>query len=602
MAIDIAKQRILSRVPLEDLIGEKIALTSRSGRKVGLCPFHAEKSPSFTIFDDHYFCFGCRARGDAIDFVRQQNGLSFIESLRYLAEKYGIEIPEMEQSQKERQQHQKISQSFRMLALAQQRFVTQLESPAGLKAREYLHQRGYNDEQIKDYGFGLALDQPQGMLHALEQSGFPVSEQIQGSLASPSKSGRVYDFFQNRLMIPIQDKHGRVIAFGGRTMGDDPAKYKNSRETELFDKGRTLFGIHRAMDSMRRTQSAIVVEGYMDAMQLWNFGFTQTVACLGTALTTEHLRQISQFASTVYVVFDGDFAGQQASLRTVNHALEVPKVAVKVVPLPGNDDPDTFLVSHGKEAFSRLLQNAQDLLDYAITANIGQTHELGKPDLIKQKFVPWLLAVTDRVQRSFLVRRIAKLADIPSETIEELLGKPRSKAAEKPIKPEPVAEAPVLLPRQPLTPLEFEVLGQLLFAQSGEIDTNQAQQLIHDDFTWDEVWNELADEMIGFLNADRSPHTVPLGEWNVAAEPRVTQLLQNLLGKPLAFQVKNRQAALNQLFMKRREDSIRSSVALLKRKLTQASPALVAEESRAILTAIHELNRELSELASKSKT
>src|SRR5690606_5820109 len=157
----------------------------------------------------------------------------------------------------------------------------------------------------------------------------------------------LYDFFQHRLMIPILDRYGRVIAFGGRTLGNDPAKYKNSRETALFDKSATLFGWHRAREAIREKGFAIVVEGYMDALQLWNFGFTQTVACLGTALTLEHLKQLSQITERVYLLFDGDFAGHNASLRTVQHALEVPKPQIKVVALPAKEDPDSYLRKAG---------------------------------------------------------------------------------------------------------------------------------------------------------------------------------------------------------------------------------------------------------------
>ncbi|MDQ3231858.1 MAG: CHC2 zinc finger domain-containing protein, partial [Pseudobdellovibrionaceae bacterium] len=259
MSVEVAKQRILQRVPLAALIGETIALTTRSGRQVGLCPFHGEKSPSFTIFDDHYFCFGCRARGDAITFVREMQGLSFLESLRYLAEKFGIEVPELEHPTHDRQARQTEANLYKICAESLTFFRERLMATNGTFALQYLESRGFTPEFIEKHQFGLSPQEPQFLVNHLLRKGFAIKDMITASMANSSNyDNKAYDFFNHRLMIPIFDMHGRTIAFGGRCFGDEQPKYKNSRETPLFDKSQVLYGRHLAKEPIRRDRRAIV--------------------------------------------------------------------------------------------------------------------------------------------------------------------------------------------------------------------------------------------------------------------------------------------------------------------------------------------------------
>ena len=230
MSIDIAKRRILSKVPLGEVIGETVKLTSKSGRLMGLCPFHDEKTPSFTIFDDHYFCFGCRAHGDAIEFIRQTRGMGFIETLQFLAEKFNIDVPELTANSKYEQDRQQTSKLYRVLQLSQEYFINGIQHQP--RVVEYLRSRGFSDENIRKFEFGYAPDRPTGLIQYLLQKGAALADCVTASVATTSKKDmKTYDFFRHRLMIPIKDNHGRLIAYGGRTMGDDLAKYKNSRET-----------------------------------------------------------------------------------------------------------------------------------------------------------------------------------------------------------------------------------------------------------------------------------------------------------------------------------------------------------------------------------
>ncbi len=601
MSIDMAKQRILARVPLESLVAERIPLTSRSGRKVGLCPFHNEKGPSFTIYDDHYFCFGCRARGDAIDYVRHQMGLGFLDALRYLAEKYGVEVPELEQNQADYRRQKEQSQQFRLLAAAQTFFAENLLSPRGETARNYLIGRGFSEENIKDFTFGLSPGEPQGLLLHLEKQGFSRQDMIAASLASPSRHGKVYDFFQDRLMIPIRDRHGRVIAFGGRTMVNDPAKYKNSRETDLFNKSHTLYGLDRAREPIRQAGYALVVEGYMDALQLWNQGFRNTVACLGTALTLDHLRMLAQMTHRVCLVFDGDEAGQKASLRTVSHALEVPQAELKVVSLPQNQDPDTVILAEGARAFQKRIDEARDLLDFAIEKEMSGAHALAIPDLINQRFTPWLQTIRDRMQRSFLIQRISQLSGIPAEEIHEALGTKKAPPPQKkPPEPRPEASRAGASSYQakPLTPLQFEILGQLYFAQPNELDLDALTNSLIVPLEWDNLWQEWALEMVECLRQNVAPSSRDGAVWQVSGHDKLMEILKVFKEKAPAFVATDRMRLMTKLMQTIRRDAVRQSIKLLKSQLSGQALAGQGGDYRELLTMITQLNQELTQLES----
>lgn len=332
-SLDHIKNRILERLNLVSLIGKTVALKTRSGHWVGLCPFHEERSPSFTVYPDHYFCYGCQQNGDAITFVRKTSGLSFIEALKLLGQE-ASRHPEIDQAQSFKKNRQDDASLYKILLAAQDLLAQNLHSTRGQTFVAYLEKRGFQPDNIKKFGFGMAFDEPTGLLDSLVRQRFSPRDIEACSLATPSaKNGKLYDFFRNRLTVPIHDSSGRIIAFGGRAMDDYPPKYKNSRETRLFDKSNTLFGLHHAKTQLRRGQPAIVVEGYMDTLQMWQHGFENTVACMGTALKKSHLQMLSQLTGKVILLFDGDTAGQKASLSTVNVGLEVPNLKIEVVVL-----------------------------------------------------------------------------------------------------------------------------------------------------------------------------------------------------------------------------------------------------------------------------
>lgn len=597
MSFETAKQRILDRVPLQNLIGETVKLEMRSGRPVGICPFHDEKSGSFTIYDTHYHCFGCQAHGDAIDFVREKLGLSFMEALKHLSEKYNIPAPELQDSRKAFHDTQKLSKQFNLLKSAWSMFVKNLhETEAGKQAQEYLLKRGFTPEQIKDFGLGVSLDQPAALCQYFMKRGHNLQQLTETSLAiKSSRSGQPFDFFQHRIMIPIHDRFGRIVGFGGRTLGTDPAKYKNSRETEVFDKSRTLYGFHRVREDIRKKKRVIVVEGYMDAMALWSGGFRETVACLGTALTLPQLQILSQVTEKVILLFDGDGAGLKAGLRTVSHALKLPKLQISVGLLPQGEDPDSYLRGQGADQLESLMVQAPPLLEHAIHQKIKDSHDLGIPHLIKNEFIPWLKAIEDNLLRSYLTTKISELCGVPRDALTGTVQKTPQPPPAPP--PEENPQPQVLAPPSKLV---LEVLGQIYWSQPGDLNLERTQEFLDKSLKTDLIWLQLMQEFLRALKDEQAPSERQIGDWNLASHPSVLDTLNRVKGHEIGFGLSastSRQANLELLESTIEEEGLKTARAQLKEQLYNipkdtASP----EETFAILKSIKQMDQRLAEL------
>ncbi len=591
MSIDIAKRRILAKVPLADLIGESVKLTTRSGRAMGLCPFHGEKTPSFTIFDDHYFCFGCRAHGDAIEFVRKTRGMGFVETLKYLAEKFNVDVPELSENSQYERDRKQTNQLFRALQLSHEYFRHAVKDNTAVI--EYLRNRGFSQDNIDNFEFGYAPDKRQGLVNYLLQRGISIQDAVTASVATTSgKDLQTYDFFRHRLMIPIHDQHGRLIAFGGRTMGDDLAKYKNSRETPLFDKSHILFGLDHARTAIRQKKRAIVVEGYMDALQLWNHGFHETVACLGTALTPIHMQRLAQLTGQIILFFDGDKAGERASLRAVTQALEVPKAEFKVARLPQNHDPDSFLKAHGASTLEHeVLTQSQDLLDFAITAKIGKSHDLAIPDLVDQDIVPWLKSVRDPIKRSYLAGKASQLSGISRDIIDNAL-KLRNQQKERQEAPPPTKTPKEAEPKRfsrKLSPIEYDFLGHLYLASPGELDLEEIKNHLALDLELEPLWVDLAQELIKALKTDKNPAELNISHWISASEVATIRLLESYRHKKNAFVCEDRRSLVKKIVKTLRINQLSSTRQSLKSRLLDADLGQQTE----ILSAINKLNSEI---------
>jgi DNA primase len=357
-----------ARVSLSDVVGRKVALKRRSGAEyAGLCPFHNEKTPSFTVNDKKGFfhCFGCGEHGDAVGFVMKTEGLAFPESVEKLAREVGLPVPRA--TPQERERAERASTLQEVVEQAARWFQTQLRLPVGRQGLDYLRGRGLSDDKIDDFRLGFAPDSRDGLIAALKREGATIEKLVEAGLAiQPEDGGRApYDRFRGRVMFTINDRRGRAIAFGGRVMGQGEPKYLNSPETPLFHKGANLYCLDRARVAATKDQPVIVAEGYMDVIALHGAGFTGAVAPLGTALTESQLGELWKLADEPFLCFDGDNAGRRAAQRAAERALPLlrPGKSLRFLALPPGEDPDSLLRANGPDAIRRVLDFAKPLAD-----------------------------------------------------------------------------------------------------------------------------------------------------------------------------------------------------------------------------------------------
>jgi DNA primase len=356
-----------ARLSLSDIVGRKVSLKRRSGAEyAGLCPFHNEKSPSFTVNDKKgfYHCFGCGEHGDAVGFVMKTEGLSFPESVEKLAREVNLTVPRATPAERERADRAATLQQ--VVELAALWFQKQLRLPAGRQGLDYLRGRGLSDAVIDDFRLGFAPDSRDGVIAALKRENVPIEKIAEAGLAIQPDDGREpYDRFRGRVMFVINDRRGRAIAFGGRVMGTGEPKYLNSPETPLFHKGANLYCLDRARQAATKDQPVIVAEGYMDVIALHDAGFTGAVAPLGTALTEGQLGELWKLADEPYLCFDGDNAGRRAASRAAERALPLlrPGKSLRFLTLPAGEDPDSLIRTRGADAVRRILDLARPLSD-----------------------------------------------------------------------------------------------------------------------------------------------------------------------------------------------------------------------------------------------
>jgi len=352
-----------SRITLSTLIGRTVKVT-RAGREYkACCPFHNEKTPSFTINDEKgfYHCFGCSAHGDAIRWMTDQRGLSFMDAVKELAAEAGMDVPAPDPRAAKKAEEQASLRDVTQAAADW--FAQQLASSNGAPAREYLAKRGISEATRKAFGFGLAPESRSALKEALKK--FPTAMLVESGMLIAVDDKEPYDRFRGRLMIPIRDARGRVIAFGGRILGDGEPKYLNSPDTPLFDKGRTLYNLDKASPASRQTNRIIVVEGYMDVIALAEAGIADAVAPLGTALTENQLGMLWRMVPVPVLCFDGDSAGQKAAMRAAMRALPLlrPGFSLAFATLPAGQDPDDLVRARGAEGFAAIVDEAQPLVE-----------------------------------------------------------------------------------------------------------------------------------------------------------------------------------------------------------------------------------------------
>ena len=359
-------ESIKSKINLSEQIAKYVKLTRKGHEFIGLCPFHKEKTPSFTVSDEKnfYHCFGCQAHGNIFDFIMHQEGLSFPEAVETIASQVGVDLSMI--SNNNILNNKELYIQYENLDKAKNWFMKNLHSEEGFFAKKYLNERGINDEIINKFSLGFAPDSASRIKKALSSEGVSENQMFKiGLLVKSEKDNRPsYDRFRNRVMFPISDSNGRTIAFGGRALGQSKAKYLNSPETDLFLKGKTLYGLKEGKKSIYQKKSVIVAEGYMDVISLSSNGFTNSVASLGTALTQDQIENLWRLAPEPILCFDGDAAGRKAAILAATKAMPIlrPGYSLRFAMLPEGEDPDTIIKLFG-------IKNMQILLDEAISLN-----------------------------------------------------------------------------------------------------------------------------------------------------------------------------------------------------------------------------------------
>ncbi|HLE18777.1 MAG TPA: DNA primase, partial [Syntrophales bacterium] len=369
-------EEIKKRADIVELVSEYVTLKKAGRNFLGICPFHSEKTPSFTVNREKqmYYCFGCGEGGHVFTFLMKMSNMTFPEAARHLAKKTGVVIPERTMTQKERSQYSAREKINSINEMATVYFVRNIASPAGQRARDYLKARGISDDVVREFRLGYAGDGWRTLKNFFDQKHIPSEIIIQAGLVVSKNEtdgeGSCYDRFRERLIFPIEDESGRVIAFGGRVIGDGEPKYLNSPETPVFSKGKNLYGLNRGKESIRKNGYAILVEGYFDLIALWNVGITNVVATLGTALTKEQVELIRRYTGRIVVLFDPDEAGKKALERSLQLFL-AGGLQTKVVVLPERYDPDDFVRKFGRKSLEEIISNAPSMVDYYIENIVG---------------------------------------------------------------------------------------------------------------------------------------------------------------------------------------------------------------------------------------
>ncbi|MFP4309165.1 MAG: DNA primase [Desulfococcaceae bacterium] len=423
---DTTIAKIRQAADLVEIVSESVPLRKAGKDFSGLCPFHAEKTPSFSVSPEKqlFYCFGCGEGGDVFHYVMRREGLSFADALRTLARRYGIEIEDRAMTPEEKEKARRLERMRWIQREAADWFRRLLlDAPDAGEARRYLARRGLGPEECETFGLGFAPDAWSRLLDHLSDRGVPAEDVERAGLALPRKSGSGhYDRFRNRLMFPIPDGQGRIIAFGGRVLDDGKPKYLNSPETELFSKRTALYGYSTARRAARETGRVFVVEGYLDAIALHQFGLPNAVATLGTALTGEHVRLLRSMTERAVLVFDTDEAGMRAAERSVPLFVQA-QMAVSVLLLDAGMDPDDFVRKEGAAVFRERANGASEGIPF-LAERFLKRHGNTVADKARAatELAPILSAVQDPVARSLYVADVARRIGAPEAALLERMG------------------------------------------------------------------------------------------------------------------------------------------------------------------------------------
>ena len=415
-------EEVRSKNDIVDVISSYVKLQKKGSSYFGLCPFHNEKSPSFSVSREKqmYYCFGCGAGGNVFTFLMEYENYSFQEALKYLADRAGVDLPEAEYSKEARERADQKAILLEINKVAAQYFYVQLKSPQGAHALSYLKDRGLSDEMIHSFGLGYSNKYSNDLYQYLKSKGYRDELIVKAGLVTVDEHYGASDKFWNRVMFPIMDSNSRVIGFGGRVMGDAKPKYLNSPETMIFDKSRNLYGLNRARSS--RKPYFLLCEGYMDVISLHQAGFSNAVASLGTALTPGHASLIKRYVKEVYLTYDSDEAGTKAALRAMPILKDV-GITARIIRMEPYKDPDEFIKNLGAEAFEERIHKARNGFMFGLEIlerDYDLTTPEGKTDFMKEA-AKRLAQFDEEIERSNYIEAVAKTYHVGFEELRKLV-------------------------------------------------------------------------------------------------------------------------------------------------------------------------------------
>lgn len=406
---------LIARNPIEDVVGQYVTLKRSGSNLFGLCPFHGEKTASFSVAPNKgiYYCFGCHKGGGAINFMMEVEGLSYPDAVRALAKRVGMEVPEDEQYQSRYRAQERL---WALMKEAGRFYHEQLYTKAGEACLAYVQKRGLSKPIVTRFGIGYAPDSWNALVDAMRKKGYTDQEMIDANLVG-EKNGRIYDRFRNRLMFPIIDVRGNVIGFGGRVLDNSTPKYINTTETLIFNKGKNLFGLNLAKKS--KFPYLILVEGNIDVVTLHQYGFDNAVASLGTSLTEEQANLLSRYTEQVVLIYDGDAPGQKAAKRAIP-ILEKTGIEVKVLQIPDNMDPDDYLRKFGPDKFNMLLSDSSNRVEYQLNSIASKYNLAVDEERIKfiQEAAELISTLGSAVQREVYGHRVAEAGKISFDSMK----------------------------------------------------------------------------------------------------------------------------------------------------------------------------------------
>src|SRR6266404_50963 len=574
--------RVKQQADIVRVVGEYVRLKKSGQNFSGLCPFHSEKTPSFAVHPvkQIYHCFGCGVGGDVFKFVMEMEKISFPEAIRAVAEKCGIAVPQArERSPEERRENQQRTSLVEMHREAAAFFAQQLNgTPEGRAAKAYLLDRGLDSEAMARFGVGFAPSGGDALLRVMKQKHPEKVLEVSG-LFSRDQSERLYDRFRRRVMFPIANESGKIVAFGGRALGDDLPKYLNSPETPIYSKSSILYHLDRAKESLRQRDFAVLVEGYMDAITVALAGISNVVASCGTSLTEPQVKLLNRFTRRIIVNYDPDTAGQAATERSLSLLLEQ-GVEVRVLALPGGKDPDSFIRAEGGAAYTKLLNEAPPYVDYLISraAKMDLTSAEGKLRAVNF-LMPYVQRIPDRILRSEWATRIAQQLRIEEPVLRESMRKAANeRRSEVKARPELVGRAG--------KPAERRLVQMLIEAE--EFRSQLAQEIRAGELHRGLETERILEVLVGVCELGERPDAASLA---MALEERDRRLLFEIAFEAAAAPTwEEAESCLAVLRRRRAEEEL----ATVQRQIeTQAAVAGSSGELRRLLERKQELRRRL---------